>query len=161
MQFAVVYHVRNSRKKASTALLNNCISIASSPPPLRPPTPRRTLYDSRDSHIEDPSKPEFFREERWGSERQRYAWIDGRMKECTGPMRHPELWCYWEMWSVCVCVHASEILLASLWHSPLSLSCTGLSMENNIRILKEAQSFCSFLVSIDFFPFAQENWSAN
>lgn len=69
-----------------------------------PPAPRRTLYDSRDSHIEDPSTPGFFREERWGSERQRHAWIDGRMKEGTGPMRHLELWCYWEMCSVYVCV---------------------------------------------------------
>lgn len=159
MQFAVVYHVCDSRKNASTALLNNCLSIASFSSSL---APRRTLYDSRDSHIENPSKSEFFREARWGSERQRYAWIDGRMKECTSPMRHPELWCYWQMWSVCisVCVCASEILLASLWHSPLSLSCTGLCMENNIHILKEAQLFCPFLVSIDFFPFAQENWSA-
>lgn len=137
-------------------LLFECCLIPSFSPPL---APRRTLYDSRDSHIEDPSKPEFFREERWGSETQRYAWIDGRMKEGTGPMRHPELWCYWEMWSVCVCV--SEILLASLWHSPLSLLCTRLCMENNIHILKETQFLCPFLVSIDFFLFAQENWSAN
>lgn len=73
---------------------------------------RRTLYDSRDSHIEDPSKPEFFREERWGSERQRYAWIDGGMKEGIGPMRHLELWRYWEIWSVYVCAHLKSCWLA-------------------------------------------------
>lgn len=160
MQFAVVYHVCDSRRNASTAPLNNCLSIASFSSPL---APRRTLYDSRDSHIENPSKPEFFREERWGSERQRYAWIDGRMKECTGPMRHLELWCYWEMWSVCVCVCVCAHL-KSCWLAfgiVFCLSCTGLCMKNNIHILKEAQFFCPFLVSIDFFPFAQENWSAN
>lgn len=99
--------------------------------PSPPLAPRRTLHGSRDSYTEDPSRPEFFREGRWGSERQRHAWIDGRMKACAVPMRHPGLWCYWEMCSlhVCVCARASEILLASLWLSPPSLSCTGLCME--------------------------------
>lgn len=62
---------------------------------------------------------------------------------------------------LCACVCASEILLASLWHSPLRLLCTRHCMENNIHILKEAQSLFPFLVSVDFVPFAQENWSAN
>lgn len=110
------------------------------------------MYDSRGFHTEDPSKPEVLREERWGSEKQGYGWVDGRMKEGSGPMRHLELWCYWEICCVCAraCARASEILPTSLWHSLLSLLCTRLCMKNNIHPLKEVQSLCPILVNIGF-----------
>lgn len=51
---------------------------------------------------------------------------------------------------LCVCVCASEILPASLWHSLLSLLSTRLCMKNNIHPLKEVQSLCPILVNIGF-----------
>lgn len=63
--------------------------------------PPRTGYDSRSSHTEGQSKLEVLREKKWGSDRQGYGWKYEGMKEDSGPMRHLELWCYWEIY-VCI-----------------------------------------------------------
>lgn len=63
---------------------------------------RRPMYDSRSFPDEGPSKAKVLREKRWRSEREGYRGIDEGMKEGCGPVRHLELWCYWEIWCVCI-----------------------------------------------------------
>lgn len=61
------------------------------------------MYDSKHSHTEGLSKPKVLRENKMRIRETVVWWIDGGLKKGSGPLRHLEFWCYWEIRCMFVC----------------------------------------------------------